>query len=76
MRNKTTNNLQDKNKLKAYGKYSGLAFQMLAIILLGTFGSIQLDNYLALSFPIFTIIGVILSVVIAMYFAVKDLLKK
>jgi len=63
-----------KDKLKNYAKYSGLGFQMLAIIFIGVFGGVKLDEYLKLEFPIFTVVLSLLSVVLAIYFAIKDFL--
>lgn len=62
--------------LKSYAKYSGMAFQMAAIIFLGTWGGYKLDNYFGFSNHILTLILSILSVVLAIYFAVKDFIKK
>ncbi len=65
-----------KNKtLHNYAKYSGIAMQMIAIILAGVFGGIKLDEFLKLETPIFTIILAIIAVVLAMYFVIKDLIK-
>ncbi len=66
---------KEKNKLKGYAKYSNMAFQMIAIIVGGTFGGWKLDEYLSWGFPVFTIVLSLLSVVIAIYISVKDLLK-
>ena len=52
-----------------------MAFQMMAIIGLGTFGGVKLDEYLAWNFPVFTIIFSLASVSIAIYISIKDLLK-
>lgn len=52
-----------------------MAIQMIAIILIGVFGSIQLDKFLELSFPIFTIIGSMAAVVLSIYYIVKDFIK-
>ncbi len=76
MPNKTNDSQRNKNRLKNYAKYSGMAFQMMGIILMGTFAGFQADKWLELKFPVFTVSGVIISVIVAMYFAVKDLLKK
>jgi len=64
-----------KTKLKSYAKYSGLGFQMVAIILLGVFGGVKLDEYINIEFPVFTVVLALLSVMIAIYFAVKDFIK-
>ena len=66
----------NKKQLDNYVKYSSLAFQMLAIILAGVFGGYKLDQWLSLKFPIFTIVLSTASVVLAIYYATKDLLKK
>jgi F0F1-type ATP synthase assembly protein I len=49
---------------------------MLVIICAGTFGGFLLDNYLNWGFPLFVVIFSLLSVVIAIYISVKDLIKK
>jgi hypothetical protein len=67
--------LPDKDQINNYAKYSALAFQMAVIIGLGTFGGYKLDQLLGLNFKIFTIVLSLLSVVMAIYFAVKDFLK-
>ncbi len=64
-----------KKKLNSYAKYSGVAFQMVVVILLGVFGGIKADNYFGMKFPLFTIIFSLLGVILAIYYAVKDLLK-
>jgi F0F1-type ATP synthase assembly protein I len=69
-------NNQKKNYLNNYAKYSGIAIQMLVIILLGVFGGYKLDQWMKLSFPVFTILLSLLSVFFAIYSVVKDLLKK
>lgn len=67
---------QKKNDINNYAKYSSIAMQMLVIILLGVFGGVKLDEWLDLSLPVFTIVLSLLSVVLAIYTVVKDLLKK
>ena len=66
---------QKKKSLENYAKYSSIAMQMLAIILLGVFGGIKLDEWLDLGFPVFTLILTLLSVILAIYYVIKDLLK-
>lgn len=65
-----------KKQLDNYAKYSGIAFQMLAIIFIGVFGGYKLDEYLNFKIPIFTIVLSLLSVSLAIYLAVKDFLKQ
>lgn len=66
----------NKKQLTGVIKYSGLAFQMIIVILLVLYGGIKLDQYLEREFPLFTILGAILGVFLSLYFALKDLLKK
>ena len=64
-----------KQGLNNYARYSGMAFQMLAIILLGMFAGYKLDVWVN-SKPVFTVILSLLSVIIAIYVVTKDLLKR
>jgi len=65
-----------KKPLNNYVKYSGMAVQMAAIIVGGVLGGIELDKYLNLRFPIFTLVLTLLSVFLAIYYFIKDVLKK
>ena len=65
-------NKKESKKLANYARYSSLAFQMIATMLLGVFGGIELDKWLNLNFPVFTILLTIGSVVLAIYLAIKD----
>jgi len=49
---------------------------MFAIIGLGIFGGVKLDQWLKVGFPVFTVLLSIISVAAAIYTAVKDLLRK
>jgi F0F1-type ATP synthase assembly protein I len=64
-----------RKQLSSVIKYSGLAFQMIVVILVVLYGGIKLDEYLQREFPLFTFIGAILGVVLALYFALKDFIK-
>ena len=59
-----------------YAKYSGLVFQMSAIVLIGILGGIKLDKVLNLNHPVFTIVLTIISTMIAIYHLFHTLLKK
>lgn len=61
--------------LKNFAKYGGMGIQMAAIMLLGIFGGIKLDELLGWKFPIFTIVLALVSVFAALYFVLKDLIK-
>jgi F0F1-type ATP synthase assembly protein I len=66
---------QKKQGLNNYARYSSMAFQMAAIILVGMFGGYKLDSWLNLK-PLFTIVLSVSSVIIAIYLVTRDLLKK
>ncbi|HOW40494.1 MAG TPA: AtpZ/AtpI family protein [Bacteroidales bacterium] len=66
---------QDDKGLNAYAKYSGMAFQMVAIIAIATWGGIKLDNIAGFQKPVFTIILSLLGVFGAIYFAIRDFIK-
>jgi len=61
--------------LNDFGRYSGIAFQMIAIILITTWGGIELDKLAKFHTPVFTIILSLLGVFAAIYTAVKDFIK-
>ena len=73
---KTTKDQSRKSALSDYGRYSSLAFQMIAIILVGVFGGIKLDQIVRWEFPVFTLVLTILAVLMSMYYAVKDLIRE
>jgi F0F1-type ATP synthase assembly protein I len=58
-----------------YAKYTGIAFQMIAIILLGVYGGIQLDKLVRMEFPLFTVLLTVLSVILSIYYVIHDLIK-
>lgn len=64
-----------KKQPNAFIKYTSMATQMAVIIVVGALGGKKLDEYLQNETPVFTGGLTILAVVLAMYFAVKDLLK-
>ena len=73
---KKSNRKSTGNKgLRDFGKYSGIAFQMVGIILLTTWGGIKLDKVLGFQKPVFTIILSLFGVFAAIYTAVKDFIK-
>jgi F0F1-type ATP synthase assembly protein I len=58
-----------------FAKYSGLAFQMIGIILITVWGGVKLDKLTGWQTPVFTIVLSLLGVFAAIYTAVKDFLK-
>jgi F0F1-type ATP synthase assembly protein I len=69
------NKEQNKRALSNYAKYSSMAFQMLVIILLGIFAGYKLDLWLHTK-PVLTILLSLSSVILAIYFVTRDLLRK
>lgn len=61
--------------LNDYARYSGMAFEMVAIILAAVFGGVKLDE-LADTKPLFTVILSLLGVTTAIYIVIRDLLKR
>lgn len=62
--------------LPGYARYSGIAFQMVAIVLLFVYGGLKLDAvWKAMDFPVATLLGAIIGIILALYFVLKDLTK-
>lgn len=61
--------------IKDFARYSGLAFQMIGIILITTWGGVKLDKLTGWHTPVFTIVLSLLGVFAAIYTAVKDFIK-
>lgn len=55
-------------------RYSGLAFEMVAIMGIGVWVGAKIDQWLELSFPAFTLGLMILSVIGAVYHAIRKFL--
>ena len=57
-------------------KYSAIGFQMIAIIVVGVLGGMQLDKWITgIEFPLFTMLLSISGIIYATYFAIKDFIK-
>jgi len=65
-----------KNKFDDFIRYSSLGFEMMAIIGAGTFGGYKIDQWMKNEFKGFTLALMILSVVIAIVYATRNLLKR
>ncbi len=72
----TKRNKKNNRDIRNYARYSGLAFEMLGIIFLGTFAGVKIDARMSNDIPVFTIILSLFSVVAALYIVLKDLIKK
>jgi F0F1-type ATP synthase assembly protein I len=66
---------KNRESLNSYVKYSGIAFQMIAIILIGVFGGMKIDKWLKTEKPVFTALLSVLAVILAIYYSIKDLLR-
>ena len=66
---------QGSKALQDFGKYSGLAFQMIVIIAVMTFLGIELDKWLNFEKPVFTVVLSLFGVFAGIYTAVKDFLR-
>jgi ATP synthase protein I len=62
--------------LNALARYSGMAFQMAATIIVFLFLGKWIDSKVHLKFPMFTAILSILGVFIGVYFVIRDILKQ
>ena len=71
---KSPKNLQNKG-LRDFSRYSGIAFQMIGIILITVWGGVKLDKLTGWNSPVFTIVLSLLGVFAAIYTAVKDFIK-
>lgn len=72
---KNRKGLTNRGGLKGFARYTGMAFQMVGIILVTTWGGIKLDRIAEFKTPVFTIILSLLGVFAAIYVVVKDFIK-
>lgn len=63
------------DQLKPYLKYSGMAVQMIGILIVAALGGRKLDAYLGLKHPVITIVLMLLGVIASMYLIVSSVLK-
>lgn len=69
------NNYQKpKKKFDDFIRYSSLAFEMIAIMGIGTWAGVEIDKWLNLKFPAFTLGLLIVSVVGAIFHAIRKFL--
>lgn len=64
-----------KKKFDQFIRYSSLAFEMVAIMVIGVFAGYKIDGWLNLSFPAFTLGLLVLSAIGSIYYAIKNFLK-
>jgi len=71
---KNPKNPQNKG-IKDFARYSGMAFQMISIILVTVWGGVKLDKLTGWHTPVFTIVLSLLGVFAAIYTSLKDFIK-
>lgn len=63
-----------KGALNSYARYSSLAIQMFAIIALGTFAGVKLDEKYPNKHQAYTITLSLIAVLLAMFFVIRKIL--
>ncbi len=66
---------EENSPLQTYARYSGMAFQMIAVILGSTWIGTRIDKWLTLETPVFTIVFALLGVFGGIYLSVRDFIK-
>jgi F0F1-type ATP synthase assembly protein I len=69
------NQKKKKNQLNSYARYSSLATQMAVIIIAGAFLGDFLDSKTKGDTPIYTIIFSLLSIFLALYYAIRGIIR-
>ena len=73
---KETPSDRQRKSLNALARYSGMAFQIAAAIILGVLLGKWLDKVFSTKFPLFTTIFSILGVFAGVFITIRDLLKE
>ena len=66
---------KEKRMLRDYARYSNLAFKLIAVILAAFFIGWQIDKWVNIGFPLFTLLLSTGGLTITIYLLIKDLLK-
>jgi len=61
--------------LRDYARYSNLAFKLIAVVLTAFFIGWQLDKWINLGFPLFTLIFSMGGLATMLFLLIKDLMK-
>ena len=72
---KSDNKREPERPLKTYARYSGIAVQMIAIILVAVWGGRKLDELAGTEAAVFTAVLALIGVVAAIYTSIKDLIR-
>lgn len=65
-------NQKRSNRIKNYARFSGVAFQMIIVIGLGSYMGVKLDNAYPNKYSLFTIVFSLMSVAIALYYVIRQ----
>jgi F0F1-type ATP synthase assembly protein I len=76
MEKKEDNEWRKREYIRLYGKYSSMIFQMIVIVMIGTFGGRELDKVFKMEHPVFTIILILFSAFLSLLYFFRNLLKK
>lgn len=63
---------EPKKQLNSYARFSGMGFQMIAIIGIGVYSGVKLDEHYPNNYSLFTIICSLASIGIALYLVIKQ----
>ena len=66
----------DKKHFDSFIRYSSLSFEMMAIIGFGTLGGYKIDQWMKNEFKAFTLGLMVLSVILAIIYGTRNILKK
>jgi F0F1-type ATP synthase assembly protein I len=67
---------KNKKRFDSFIRYSNLAFEMMGMIVLGTFLGFKIDDWMGNDFRIFTLVLIVLSVTGSVIYAIRNFLKK
>jgi len=59
--------------LRDYARYSNLAFKLIAVILAAFLFGWQLDKWINIGFPLFTLLFSVGGLIVSIYLMIKDL---
>ena len=76
MKSRILKNKKTKKEFDNFIRYSSLAFEMMGIIALGTFAGFKIDQWMENEFKAFTLALMIISVIAAILYGTRNLLKK
>ena len=77
MENQEQDSDKKKKESSELSRYSGIAFQMIAIIMIAVFAGFKLDQWIkAIEFPVFLVSFTIVGVILSMIYTIRDFIKK